>query len=207
MQARPTIDSATHSALLAGLARVAEQYPFDDKLLVCQPRGVGRELLHALAAAGYGWLGFRVQTPRDLAKELAAPALSEQGLAPIDGFDELAVLDEAIDTVLSSKVGKVLLEMGEVVGFRNALAGSVRELRLAGIEASAVAKAGLDDLDKGAALAAIQNRYEEGLHERAYADLADVLRLAVASLHGDSAALPAERVYLLPGGALARIDG
>ncbi len=104
-QPQPTIDSATHSARLAGLARVAEQYPCDDKLLVCRPRGVGRELLHALATAGYGWLGFRVQTPRDLAKELAAPALSEQGLAPIDGFDELAVLDEAIDTVLASKVG------------------------------------------------------------------------------------------------------
>ncbi len=207
MKAPTAINSGTHSALLASLARVAEQYPFDDKLLICRPRGVGRELLHALAIAGCGWLGFRVQTPRDLAKELAAPALADKGLAPIDGFDELAVLDDAIDTVLAGKVGKVLADLGDAVGFRNAIAGSVRELRLVGMDASAVARARLEDADKGAALAAIQDRYEEGLRERAYADLADVLRFANAALNGDETELAATRVYLLPGAPARGLTG
>jgi ATP-dependent helicase/nuclease subunit B len=206
VKGRPaTIDTASCSILLAALARATADHTPDDKLLLCQPRGVGRELLHALARAGQPWLGFRAQTPRDLAKELAAPALALAGTAPIDGFEELALLDEAIDAVLATPTGKVLAKLGQAVGFRNALAGSIRDLRLAGIEAGAVARARLEDGAKGRALAAIQKRYEETLRARGSVDLADLLRHAVAALD-DGAELPA-RVYLVPGMTLRGLRG
>ncbi|MCH7824463.1 MAG: PD-(D/E)XK nuclease family protein [Acidobacteria bacterium] len=200
------MDANQHSALLCNLARAAAKHPTDDKLLLCQPRGVGRELLHSLARSGVGWLGFRAQTPRDLAKELAAPSLAHDGLAPIDGFEELALLDEAIDEVLAAKIGEVLADLREAVGFRNALATSVRELRLSGLDAKSVAAAGLEDGRKGAALAAIQERYEDSLRSASLVDLGDVLRRAVAVLE-DGAELPAQRVYLVPGMSLYGLRG
>jgi ATP-dependent helicase/nuclease subunit B len=199
--------SETHerSALLRALARAAADHPTEDKLLVCQPRGVGRELLHALARAGQPWLAFRVQTPRDLAKELAAPALDAAGLRPVDGFEELALLDEAIDAVLATPVGAVLAELGQAVGFRNALAGSVTDMRLAGLEGDAVAGIRLEDGAKGRALSAIHKSYEESLRARAGVDSSDVLRLAAGAVD-DGAELP-ERVYLMPGMALRGLRG
>jgi ATP-dependent helicase/nuclease subunit B len=172
---------------------------------VCQPRGVGRELLHALARAGCPWLGFRPQTPRDLAKELAATALAEAGLAPIDGFEELALLDEAIDAVLAKPAGRALAELGQSVGFRNALASAVRDMRLAGLDAGAVNKTRLEDTDKGRALAAIQQCYERELRARRSVDLADVLRHAIAALCAGARA--ATRVYLVPGMPLRGLRG
>ena len=193
------LDLGRHSALLCGLARAADANPTADKLILCRPRGVGRELLHALARAGCGWLGFRAQTPRDLAKELAAEAMGSSGLTPMDGFDELALLDEAIDAVLATPAGAPLRPLGESAGFRDVLAGSLRELRLAGLEASAVARCRLEERDKRDALAAIQAYYERALGERSLADLAGLLRLAVESLDPPSNQLPADHVYIVPG--------
>ena len=209
------LDARQHSALLCGLARAAAKHPTDDKLLLCQPRGVGRELLHALARSGVSWLGFRAQTPRDLAKEIAAPFLARDDLAPIDGFQELALLDEAIDEVLDSTVGAVLADLREAVGFRNALASAVREMRLSGLDAGSVAAARLEDPRKCAALAAIQHRYEAGLRSASLVDLSDVLRRAVAVLE-DGAALEARvfigaaleaRVFIVPGMPLHGLRG
>ncbi|MGD8817803.1 MAG: PD-(D/E)XK nuclease family protein [Acidobacteriota bacterium] len=195
-----------HSALLCALARAASDHPTADKLLVCQPRGVGRELLHTLARAGQPWLGFRAQTPRDLAKQLATPALVAEGLVTIDGFEELALLDEAIDAVLARPVGKALAELGNTVGFRNALQAAVRDMRLAGLDASAVTHTRLEDHAKGRALAAIQEAYEKRLRSRDAVDLADVLRHAVIAL-GDDGPLPAARVYIVSGMSLRGLRG
>lgn len=173
---------------------------------MCQPRGVGRELLHALARAGQPWLGFRPQTPRDLAKELAAASLARAGLSPIDGFEELALLDEAIDAVLARPAGKALADLGQSVGFRNALAAAVRDMRLAGLDAAAVKRTRLEDSAKGSALAAIQEAYEKRLRGRDAVDIADVLRHAVAALDGDGA-LPAARAYIIPGMSLRGLRG
>lgn len=194
------------SALLRALAAAADAHPADDKLLVCQPRGVGRELLHALVRSGCPWLGFRVQTPRDLAKELAAPRLAAAGLTPIDGFEELALLDEAIDTVLATPPGAVLADLGQAVGFRNALATTIRDLRLAGLDAQSVANARLEDGDKGRALAAIQHQYEERLRAHGGIDLAGMLRHAVEAAAG-GAQLSARHLFLMPGMTLRGLRG
>jgi ATP-dependent helicase/nuclease subunit B len=202
----PAIDAGSHSLLLVALARAAADHPLDDKLLVCRPRGVGRELLHRLASAGQAWLGFRVQTPWELSAEIAAGELARRGLSPIDRFEEIALLDQAIDEVLESKAGAVLRELGDAVGFRNALAGAVRELRLAGIDGDAIGKSNLEDAAKKKALAAIQRAYETALSEARRVDRADVLRSATKALEA-SAPLPAERIYLVPGMHLRGLRG
>ena len=202
----PAIDAGSHSLLLAALARAAADHPLDDKLLVCRPRGVGRELLHRLATAGQAWLGFRVQTPWELSAEIAAGELARRGLSLIDRFEEIALIDQAIDEVLEGKAGAVLRGLGDAVGFRNALAGAVRELRLAGIDGDAIARAKLEDAAKKKALAAIQRAYETALREAGRADRADLLRAATIALEA-SAALPADRFYLVPGMHLRGLRG
>ncbi len=199
-------DPRKHSILLCSLARVATAHPTADKLLLCQPRGVGRELLHALARCGQPWLGFRAQTPRDLAKELAAPALTAADTAPVDGFEELALLDEAIDAVIVTPAGRALAELGNTAGFRDALAGAVSDMRLAGLDAETVGRARLEDPAKGRALAAIQKHYESSLRDRHAADLADVLRHAIAALAA-GAVLATDHIHILPGMALRGLRG
>ena len=200
------LDPDTHSVLLCSLADAARAHPTADKLVVCRPRGVGRELLHSLARAGVGWVGFRVQTPFELATELAAASMARDGLRPVDRFDEMALLDQAIDAVLESRPGEPLRVLGEAVGFRNALAGSIREVRLAGLYSADLARSRIEDTPKRQALAAIQRAYETALHEGGLLDRADVLRRAVAAVDegGNS---PAPRVYLLPGMHLRGLRG
>lgn len=201
------VDPRSDSRLLAALAREAREHPLADKLLVCRPRGAGRELLHALATRGVGWVGFRVQTPWELAVELNADELAAEGLTLVDRFEERALLDEVIDRVLETDVGGILRPLGDAVGFREALAGSVRELRLAGIDLRRVAETGLENAAKGRAVAALLQGYEERLRELDRVDRAEVLRRAVEALSSGASRLPAERVWLVPGQTLRGLRG
>lgn len=202
-----SVDPRHRSALLAALGREAREHPLADKLLICRPRGAGRELLHALATHGVAWVGFRIQTPWELAVELAADGLASEGLQLVDQFEERALLDEAIDEVLESDVGAILRRLGDAVGFRDALAGSIRELRLACMDATATAAATLDDARKGGAIAALQRRYEARLRDLDRVDRAEVLRRAVDTLTSGAARLPAERLWLVPGQTLRGLRG
>ncbi|MHB1193571.1 MAG: PD-(D/E)XK nuclease family protein [Longimicrobiales bacterium] len=189
--------------LVDALARAAGERALDRKILVAPSFGAGRELLRSLARRGRGWVGFEVTTPRPLALLFARPGMAAEGLHPLDGFDQQAFLDEAMDGALAAGTDGGLGELAEGVGLREAVHGSVTALRLHGITPADVRGARLRDVRKKVFLGRVLERYEMLLRERHRTDTAGVLTLATAALGGDGGGLPrvlgAEMVLLVPG--------
>ncbi|HSJ23534.1 MAG TPA: PD-(D/E)XK nuclease family protein [Longimicrobiales bacterium] len=193
--------------LLRALATEAESYRFQRKLLVCPRAGVGRELLRALSAAGVPWINFEVVTPLQLAHHIVAADLARQGLGVADEFDELGHFDAAIDAVLGTSSGR-LAELSRGVGLRQAIGKSIRDLRMAGIDAAALEATRLRDEEKRSSIAGIMRDYESRLAAAGLVDGPAVLERAAAILsgppragHGDGGLTltPDGRVLLAPG--------
>jgi hypothetical protein len=177
--------------MLAGVAAASAGHPYERKLLVCRRPGVGRELLRTLAARGESWIGWEVTTAHRLAHDLAAAAFADERLAVTDEFDELALLDASIDHVLDGATGR-LAELAEGPGLRQAVATSIRQLRLAGIDGAQLERARFRDEDKRAQVARIMAEYERRLRQpftaadgaalRGRRDAADALDYAASAL-------------------------
>ena len=193
-------------ALISALAAAAAAHPYDRKLLISRRQGEGREVLRALTAAGVPWLGFEVSTPWQLAQSLVGDRLAERGLDVIDEFDQAALLDESIDSVLTNSDGR-LAELAEGAGLRRSIASAVHALRLAGIDGAALARTRFRDEDKRVQLSRILSAYERLLDGKRVTDTAGVFRLAVASLAVGEVRLGSARVYLLPGQSTRGVGG
>lgn len=191
--------------VLHALAGAAAAHPYERKLLVCRRAGVGRELLRTLAARGVAWVGFEVTTPRQLAQTLLEDELAAEGLTVTDAFDELSILDAAIDAVLDGTDGR-LAELAEGVGLRQAVGRSVQALRMAGIDARSLERGRFRDEDKRAQIARILDEYEGRLQEARRIDSARIFARASARVAVSAGSLDGP-VYLLPGQATRGLDG
>ncbi len=167
-------------------------------VLVCPNRGVGREVLRALALGGGGWLGLEIATPESLASDVVATDLAREGLAPLDELDRRALVDEALDAALEAEDPARFGELREGVGFRDAVANAVEALRLAGVGPGALRAADLEDTGKRDALADVLERYEAGLAAARGVDVADAFRRAIAAVEGGAEAAPGARILLMP---------
>lgn len=185
-------------AWLRALAEEATTHRLERKLLVCRRYGDGREALRALSASG-GWIGFEPTTTWALAGRLAAPTLAAEGLNVADEFAEAALLDEAIDAVLRDAPPGPLRDLADGPGFRQAMADTIRALRLSGIDAPTLARVPLRDTGKRDALVRIHDGYERLLAERRRIDPAGVFRIATQALAAGTAELPDARILILPG--------
>jgi CRISPR/Cas system-associated exonuclease Cas4 (RecB family) len=199
-------DAPALPRVLRALADAARAYPLERKLLVCARPAHGRELLRALAHAGIPWIGFDVTTPAQLASELVAPDIAAERVRPTDEFDELALLDDAMDEVLGS-ARDGLAELAEGFGLRQAIVHAVRALRLAGVGEAVLERARFRDEQKRAQIARILSVYERGLATSDRLDTAGALRRAVAALAVGTVSLPYDRVYILPGQARRGLAG
>ena len=186
-------------ALMRALAELAAADRDGRKVLVCPRRGIGRELLRRLALEGHAWVGFEVTTPLALARELVAPTLIERNLRDADEFDELELIDESIDAAVADEGGEVLRPFVEGAGLRAAMANSIRALRLAGLDAATLGRAGFRDRRKREAIERVLSRYERILLGRNRVDPASILRLAHEELRLGTKVLPEAQLLVLPG--------
>lgn len=189
----------------AALAAAAVEHPYARKLLVCRRAGAGRELLRTLAVRGVPWINFEVTTPRQLAQSLLEEELAAEKLTVTDEFDELSLLDAAIDAVLDGAAGR-LAELAEGVGLRQAVGRSVRALRLAGIDARTLERARFRDEDKRAQIARIVDEYERRMRAGGRIDAARIFARAIARL-GIGETLLEGPVYIMPGQSTRGLDG
>jgi ATP-dependent helicase/nuclease subunit B len=167
--------------LLEELERIARENRAERKILVCPNRGVGRELLRALAVRGMGWVGFEVMTPRSFAMSICGDDLAARGRTPVDEFGEEALLDEAIDEALAGDPGWTE-RLSQGIGFREAMANAVQALRLADVRPADLDVAALENERKRDLLRRSLEAYERRLEERGKADGASVFRAAVDRL-------------------------
>lgn len=177
------------------LERVARDHRAERKVLVCPNRGVGREVLRALAVKGVGWVGFEITTPRSFALALAGDDLAAGGRAPVDEFEEEALLDEAIDEAVATDAAWTE-RLSQGIGFRAAMANAIQALRLADVRPPDLRSAALENGRKRDLLGRSLEAYERRLEERGKADGASILRAALERL---AERRLTERVFLTPG--------
>jgi ATP-dependent helicase/nuclease subunit B len=196
--------------LVESLARAARKNRVGRKLVVAPNFSAGRELLRCLALSGDGWIGFEVTTPHRLAQRLALAKLEADGLRLLDPFEQQALLDEALDSVLPTETGP-LAELSEGVGFRTRVHGAITALRLAGIGPRELDAAHFAQWEKRLFLLRVLQRYERLLSERRRADVAHMLHLALAALDDAGTRMPdvvdAETVLLVPGVGTRGLQG
>lgn len=202
----PDEKAAGACVLVRELARIARETGRRRKILVARTRGEGRELLRQVVLGGQSWAGFEVTTVRPLAMKCAAEGLARDGIRVVDPFDEQALVEEAIDQVMTGGGGRSLgarfAGLAEKVGFRDAVRNSVTALRLAGIRADLLRGGGAGASGRQVLLAAVVERLEAMLGSRKLADTAAVLEAALQEVDaanggfGSAAAVP---VFLVPG--------
>jgi RecB family exonuclease len=138
-------------------------------------------LRRELARAGVPWLNIQFLTLREFAHQLAAPAQREGGLQPLPDIAMDAFLLNAIRQAAPRL--NLLREIARKAGFRRALWKTVTELRLAGLDAQALADSVRASRSTArvamvAELAVICGYLENSLRQQRFVDYADLLRLA-----------------------------
>lgn len=189
----------TEPAWLAFLAEVQLRHPWERKVLVCARRAVGHEALRRLSLESGGWANFNVTTPSGLAVDIAKTQLSRVEEALGDEFDEAERIDFSIDEALAESGGESLLDWVEGTGLREAMANSVRALRLAGIGAAELGRVVFRDQARQKAIGRVLEQYERRLYNERRIDRAGVLRHAIESLRVGTAPLPEGRYFVFPG--------
>jgi ATP-dependent helicase/nuclease subunit B len=206
-----SLDASSYSQILLSLDELAQRQRTARKLLVCSYGAEGRELLRALALAGHGWIGFEPTDPRKLANELVAHDIVRDGLRIADGFDLLALLDQAVDEIIgkigAGSISAEIKELAEHVGFRDAIRRSIETLRLEAVDSPSLRCAGFDDLRKRNLLADIYSLYEQKLRHAKLADAADVFGRAAHGLSRGTIHLPKATIVLMPGLSMHGLGG
>jgi ATP-dependent helicase/nuclease subunit B len=197
-----TLDAGVPT-LLAQLARATGSYPYDRKLLVGWRPAEGRELLRALSLSGQAWVGWTPMSLRQLAHEVVSVDVARRGLRTADGFDVMAVVDRAIDSVEAAGVASPF-PRGVPAAYRDPLRRTVEALRQAGLSGPRVATAAGSD-PKLRLLAAVLSAYEAELGARGLLDGPALMALATDAVR--SGARWDARVFLLPGLGLRGEEG
>lgn len=196
------------SLLLQDLVRTADRAGrAGHSLLVCRRYSEGRELLRSLALEDGGWVGLEPVTPVELSARMAAPGMAADEVHRADQLDLRALLDEVIDRVLGAGAGAVTPDLAARTGFREAIAGAVTALRIAGVDPERVRSARTVDAERRLPLARVLAEYTDGLRERGWADEAEVLNRALRACREGSVEVPGERVLLLPGQRMRGLRG
>lgn len=192
------LDPSTTPRLIGSLAEVSAACPQMPKLLVTRVQRTGHELLGTAAERGVATEDWEPTTPRNLAYKLVAADLGRAALSPADDLDEAGLLDVALDAALADLGDPRFSALAEGPGFRTAAHEAVRTLRLAGVDADALASVPLGDPVRHRLLVRTLAEYEAGLRNARLADLADVFRRAATAVI--SGQLPAStQLHLVAG--------
>jgi ATP-dependent helicase/nuclease subunit B len=135
-----------------------------------------------LAHDGPGAVGAHRLTLVQLASDLARPAMAELGLAPLTPLGLDAVAARIVYQARTANELAYFQPVASLPGFGRALARTLSELRLARVEAVALAETGAPGRD----LAALLTRYQAELDDRLLADLARIFELGTQAAESAS---------------------
>jgi ATP-dependent helicase/nuclease subunit B len=127
----------------------------------------------ARAACETGLRGVHRMTLNQLAAILATQPLAQHGLAPVSALGTEALAARVVHILKRQNKLDYFRPVAEMPGFARALAATLTELRLNGVDAVDLAATGAPGQD----LARLASLYEDELAARSLADLAVLLRL------------------------------
>src|SRR5207244_1491851 len=174
------IEAASAAARLEAAAAFLRQFPADHPVtIVAAARGSADDVARRVASERGATLGMTRVSLTQLAARTAVVALAEDGKTPSSGLGAEAVAARAVFSAMRDASLRYFTPVAGLPGFPRALARTVQELRLAGIEAAtlrapAPARADLADL-----LA----RFDESFADVAAADRAELLHTAARLMH------------------------
>jgi CRISPR/Cas system-associated exonuclease Cas4 (RecB family) len=144
----------------------------DEEVLVLGASSEAAAEITRLAArrrgASFGW---QRSTLGRTAAMLAAPALAERGLSPVGALPLEALVARVVDGLRRTRSLGRFQEVAELPGLPRALARTLAELRLGGVDPARVGELGTE-------LGRVHHAYEEELARAGLADRALVFRLA-----------------------------
>jgi CRISPR/Cas system-associated exonuclease Cas4 (RecB family) len=170
------IESSTNRVLVREAAAFLRRHASGESLLVAAHAGAGAELLRQASAGGLAGV-HRVTLPQ-LAFDLAAPELARRGWAAVSrlGLEALAARTVARERGRLSYYAPV----ADAPGFAAALANTLEDLRMAGVNGDALRRRGAGGPD----LARILESFGRELATHGFADRAAVFALALEAAEG-----------------------
>ncbi|HLG17765.1 MAG TPA: PD-(D/E)XK nuclease family protein [Blastocatellia bacterium] len=177
-------DAATR---LDAAAEWLSAHPRDAEILVLSStREAGDDLLRTAALASGARFGLTRLTLDMLAARLAAPVLASNGGAPVSGLSLVALAARAVHLLLTEGTLSYFGPVAAKPGFPSAIARTIEELRMNGVNADAIRR-----LPRGGPdLAALAERMDGELASARLADRAGVFEAAIEVARGELAPHP-----------------
>ncbi len=198
---RPPVSSSPFQCVVAPSAgeRLAtargflQAYALDEVLVVGATRASADELALAFARDHGALVGVSRASFGELATKLALPLLAERLVGPGGALGAEAMATRAAFEALQAGELSYFGPVAGLPGFPRALARTLSELQLAGVDAQSL----LGLAQVGGDLAALLARVDEEARRAGTVSRASMLALAAGRLRADTAALGARRVLLL----------
>ncbi|HXG54521.1 MAG TPA: PD-(D/E)XK nuclease family protein [Vicinamibacterales bacterium] len=193
MKARPTgsphirvlESSATHMRLAEARAFVRDRAARGDVLIVSASRGAADDLARSIAVESGATIGLHRFSLTQLAARLAAPSLAGEGRAVATGLGAEAVAARATFDAQQEHALTYFDPVAMMPGFARALARTLQELRLAGVEPSALASMPLG----GADLSVLLEKFEEQFASASTSDRAVLFDTAAVQVAAGQAGI------------------
>ncbi len=191
--------------LVYAISELLKEHVLEEKWLLAPSLRTGFQWLDAVTRSGRPVLNARVKTITRMGLELAAPDMERRGMSLLRGIRA----ELLVDTVLAGqrRKGGYFNRLESGPGLVRAAAASLRELRLAGIDAGDLSPGMFEVPAKGEEIISLLRAYEKELASRGLVDLAGALHLAAQRLRADAGALPPSSIVAVPEDMLEDMRG
>ena len=163
----------------------------EETLLLAASRGAADDLVRGMSETGRGMLGVHRASLDQWALQTAALELAARGLRPVTPLGTEAMAARVARLAAAQGELERLAPVADLPGFARSLAGTIGELRAAGVSPGDLLKDhGTRDLGR------LIHRFDEEMTRFGLADPATVLRSAVVAVDGEQVAVPKGSLWL-----------
>ncbi|MEE2775201.1 MAG: PD-(D/E)XK nuclease family protein [Acidobacteriota bacterium] len=180
--ARIFVSASGEERVSQALAWLDEESDRSELLILAPARGAADDVLRRGLPVLGPTLGRHRSTLHQLAHELASASLAESGLRSLFGLSTVALASSCVHAALRDRQLGYFVPVAEMPGLARAVARTLDELRLEGVDREALSRLG----PAGKDLAEIQRRFEGALEQWELVDRRRVLEAAIAQVreHG-----------------------
>jgi len=154
------------------LGEVCQDRVVDEKWVMAPSLRVGFQWLDRITRSGVPVVNARAKTLPNLALELASPEMARQGLTYLSGV-RAEVLIDRIFAELKNKGEVYLTRLAQTPGLIQSIAGTIRDLRLAGLSLKELDPESFEVADKGGEIRAMLAEFEKLMKAEKLIDYAD----------------------------------
>ena len=183
--------------LIQSIAHVCEKHLLDEKWLVAPSLRAGYQWLDCVSRTGVPVVNLHVKTLERVARDIASPVAFVKGkriLSDLTG----AVLVERIWRDLEEEEERYLRSIQPSWELHRSVYSTLKELRMAGVDLSAIPPRGFEAPSKGVELRLFLRKYLDHLASRNWLDIADLFQLAIERAGRECATLFEGVLVLLP---------